>query len=524
MGTFEKRKTEWQSKDIVQPEDANRWETGIADAHEVLDEHRENTTAHITQAERTSWNNRAMSSHTHNASDINSGTLAIGRIPTGLTNTTVSLGNHTHPPQTTITGNAATATALQTARQINGTSFNGSANITTANWGTARNITIGNHTVTAFNGSGNLSMTLAQVGASPVTHSHTIAQVTGLQAHLDDNIKHTTRLNQNAFTAVVDINQYPAGRSSFSVANMPVGHGWPANTGTVETEWINLVRITQVFTDSAYVNPTRWYRIGHQQSPNRWSDWQQLVNQRALPQPATTLPLSTTMATGVIGSSMQFARADHIHPAGTAIRFQTARMINGTSFNGTEGITTAHWGTARTITLAGAVTGSASINGSQNVTINTITPSALKYKLNITRLDPSELADKILDLKLSKWFDKEATESYANYLTARHQGEDIDLETETIPHLREHYGLIAEDLEEVGLGMYIQRGQDGREIEGIYYDRLLTLLIPLVREQKEKIERLEGAVEMLLGKGNSEGEKILAADKKYTAQKDEYKE
>jgi hypothetical protein len=37
-------------------------------------------------------------------------------------------------------GNAATATILATTRSINGTNFNGSANITTANWGTARNI------------------------------------------------------------------------------------------------------------------------------------------------------------------------------------------------------------------------------------------------------------------------------------------------------------------------------------------------------------------------------------------------
>lgn len=36
------------------------------------------------------------SAHTHSAADITSGTLAIGRIPTGTTSTTVSLGNHTH--------------------------------------------------------------------------------------------------------------------------------------------------------------------------------------------------------------------------------------------------------------------------------------------------------------------------------------------------------------------------------------------------------------------------------------------
>lgn len=38
------------------------------------------------------------------------------------------------------TGNAATATVLQTTRAINGTNFNGSAAITTANWGTARTL------------------------------------------------------------------------------------------------------------------------------------------------------------------------------------------------------------------------------------------------------------------------------------------------------------------------------------------------------------------------------------------------
>ena len=36
------------------------------------------------------------SSHTHSASDITSGTLALARIPTGTTSTTVALGNHTH--------------------------------------------------------------------------------------------------------------------------------------------------------------------------------------------------------------------------------------------------------------------------------------------------------------------------------------------------------------------------------------------------------------------------------------------
>lgn len=39
---------------------------------------------------------KADSSHEHAAGDITSGTLAIGRIPTGTTASTVALGNHTH--------------------------------------------------------------------------------------------------------------------------------------------------------------------------------------------------------------------------------------------------------------------------------------------------------------------------------------------------------------------------------------------------------------------------------------------
>ena len=65
-----------------------------------------------------------------------------------------------------LSGNATTATTLQTTRTINGTNFNGSANITTANWGTARTITVGN-TGKSVNGSGNISWSLAEIGAYP---------------------------------------------------------------------------------------------------------------------------------------------------------------------------------------------------------------------------------------------------------------------------------------------------------------------------------------------------------------------
>ena len=66
-----------------------------------------------------------------------------------------------------LTGNASTATTLQTARNINGTSFNGSANITTALWGTARDFTIG-LTKKSVNGSQAMTWTLNEIGAVEV--------------------------------------------------------------------------------------------------------------------------------------------------------------------------------------------------------------------------------------------------------------------------------------------------------------------------------------------------------------------
>lgn len=65
-----------------------------------------------------------------------------------------------------ISGNAGSATKLQTARTINGTSFNGTANITTANWGTTRSIYIQDATATntssavSVNGGGNAYLKL----------------------------------------------------------------------------------------------------------------------------------------------------------------------------------------------------------------------------------------------------------------------------------------------------------------------------------------------------------------------------
>lgn len=118
---------------------------------------RQSLGAYIMRSEsgRTSWSESAELLHTANYNSYAPTKTGGGASGTWGINVTGS--------STSCSGNAGSATKLQTARTINGTSFNGSANITTANWGTARTITVGN-TGKSVNGSGNVSWSLGEIG------------------------------------------------------------------------------------------------------------------------------------------------------------------------------------------------------------------------------------------------------------------------------------------------------------------------------------------------------------------------
>lgn len=144
----------------------------------------------------------------NDATNLTTGTVDDARLPATITSD--------------ITGNAATATALQTARTINGTSFNGTANITlsTVNLSgaqsiagiktftdgvvsptftgdlvgklaTARNIALGGDVTgnANFDGSANITITAAVVDDS---HNHTFTTITGLQTALDQRVPQDT--------------------------------------------------------------------------------------------------------------------------------------------------------------------------------------------------------------------------------------------------------------------------------------------------------------------------------------------
>ena len=131
--------------------------------------------------------------------------------------------------------------------------------------------------------------------------------------------------------------------------------------------------------------------------------------------------------------------------------------------------------------------------GTPNVYINSVqrftrATSASKYKLDIKPLEQSsEYAYNILKLEPKQWFDKTSIENYAKNLTDIYYGENLDpyLDVESIDSC---YGLIAEDVENAGLSKYCQYNAYG-EVEGIMYDRLWTLLIPIIKDLSENLEK-----------------------------------
>lgn len=99
----------------------------------------------------------------------------------------------------TLTGNASTATTLQTGRTINGTTFNGSANITTSYWGTSRTFYINDPSGAHYNsypvnGSGNVNMYLPATmsGFSSITSTTFSGSLSGNASSASTATKLTT--------------------------------------------------------------------------------------------------------------------------------------------------------------------------------------------------------------------------------------------------------------------------------------------------------------------------------------------
>lgn len=318
---------------------------------------------------------------------------------------------------------AAAATKLATTVTINGTSFDGTKNITTANWGASRSLTIGN-AAKSVNGSGAVTWTLSEIGAAPTVHTHVASDITDsipaskISGVLSiDNIPAAAveRLvpvtNQAAMLALTS-NDVQAGdtvklndtglmyfvKDVSALGSMDAFEAYTAGSAA-SVPWTGVTGKPETFPPSTHTHnyagsssaggsanaavkleTARTLTIG---STGKAFDgtgnvsWTLAEIGAAAIEHGTHVTYSTTApkanGTASAGTAATVSRSDHVHPlqttvsgnAGTATKLATPRSINGTSFDGSADITTAKWGTARDITIGNAkksVDGSAAVS------------------------------------------------------------------------------------------------------------------------------------------------------------------
>ncbi|MFB9770089.1 phage tail protein [Lactiplantibacillus modestisalitolerans] len=108
--------------------------------------------------------------------------------------------------------------------------------------------------------------------------------------------------------------------------------------------------------------------------------------------------------------------------------------------------------------------------------------SAAKYKTDIVRSFETGMGDKLLEVPVAHWKDKEEVLNKTLDPTAKNP--------ET------YFGMIADDLDEAGLNELVAYDDKG-DVHGIQYDRVALALIPLIRNYRDRITELETEVKQM---------------------------
>ncbi|PRO87122.1 hypothetical protein C6Y13_13255 [Lactiplantibacillus pentosus] len=108
--------------------------------------------------------------------------------------------------------------------------------------------------------------------------------------------------------------------------------------------------------------------------------------------------------------------------------------------------------------------------------------SASKYKTNIERSFDTGMGERILEIPTAHWFDK-----------AEVRKKTLDPQA---PDPRRYFGMIADDLDDAGLTELVEYDEKG-EVEGIMYDRVALTIIPIVRNYRDRITKLESEIKQL---------------------------
>lgn len=283
-----------------------------------------------------------------------------GVVPTPTATYTSSQGSLFTNISGSLSGNASTATKLQTARQINGTNFDGSANITTAKWGNSRTLTLGSY----------LSGSVTTDGSANVTLN---ANVLGLTS-------------QGGKTAISGTTMPAEGLRLYNVYN----NGYPCTYGNlISVKGQGAGELLLEWTGSSALGHIR-YRSKRDNNQNGWSDWGTVAFQ-----------------------------TDNV---ASATKLQTARTLWGQSFNGTANVSGSMTGvgsisasgaisTSSTITASGVINANGGINLQQGDKINILGNGNSWINNGAHDINAETLGGDLANIVISSWYGLSFTSS-----------------------------------------------------------------------------------------------------------------
>jgi hypothetical protein len=266
--------------------------------------------------------------------------------------------------------NVATANTLTTARAINGTNFDGTGNITTANWGTARSLN-----GVSVNGSTNYTIPVenycCNVNDNNTNLYHRILTTDIANAKYVDKsiiiVMHSGYHGGGFGIAKIAFrtNEIANANSSDAEIKWLVRHGFAADALVFNLMSQPRSACMDVFYKSpgAYAGMT-WYVLSENGRSQAHSGIWTKYNTNASGTNAYTEANMRNLRT-YASTLVRATDAGHVSTANSANTLTTARTINGTSFNGSSNITTTKWGTARSITIGNTTK---TVDGSGNVT------------------------------------------------------------------------------------------------------------------------------------------------------------
>ena len=266
---------------------------------------------------------------------------------------------HNYAGSSSTGGPADSAIKLSTARIINGTSFDGSVDITTANWGTARDMAISDSDGTNTGSSVSVNGSKAVILKLPST----------IKATLSGNASTATKLataRTIALTGSVTGSGTFDGSGNLSIAtttNHTHNYAGSSSSGGSATSAISVVD----YADSSKTIKIGWAGAGATTSNLAYIAGYLTGGTQIKDVSKDTLKSWLGLGSAAYTNSDAYATTNHTH------------SYAGSSSAGGAANSAIKLATARTIALTGSVTGSGTFDGSGNLSITTTTNHTHSY-------------------------------------------------------------------------------------------------------------------------------------------------